>query len=250
VLHRPKTKEGQVEGYNPFSNSMTPNQFLPSAFPDALFEVIKDRIVPKLTNPSPAMGNLLGGHNGVRYRLRACVDYSDEFVECLRLTGDAPPIEGRYQQEKVLFGFFVSGLAALDCFAFFLYFGAAHLRPTEFPTQTAANIKGISLKSTVKAFSKEFPSDVMSTELNALLNDPNFTEWVLCRNVLAHRAVPGRVVYASVGTRTQPPAADWQIDPGVNLKIDAALTPPRLTWLIATLAKLIVAADQFTQKYF
>jgi hypothetical protein len=68
--------------------------------------------------------------------------------------------------------------------------------------------------------------------------------------VLAHRAVPGRVVYASVGTRTQPPAADWQIDPGVNLKIDAALTPPRLTWLIATLAKLIVAADQFTQKYF
>jgi hypothetical protein len=230
---------------------MSPNQFLPSAFPDALFEVIKDRIVARLPNSSPATGNFLGGHNGVLYRLRACVDYSDEFIECLRRTGDAPPIEGRYRQEKQLFGFFVSGLAALDCFSFFLYFAAAHLRPTSFPTQAPGNIKSINFTSTVKGLTREFSGDAITTAMDALLNDPKFTEWSLYRNVLAHRAVPGRVVYlSSVGTRAPTPAADWQIDPVANLKIDAGLTPPRLTWLIAALANLVVAADQFTQKYF
>jgi len=223
---------------------------LPSAFPDVLFEAIKDRIIARLASSSPASENLAGGHNGVRYRLRACVDYSDEFIQCLRLTVDAPAMEDRYQQERQLFGFFVSGLAALDSFNFFIYFTAAHLRPASFPIQTPGNIRSITLTSTARALAQEFSSEAMPTTLNDLLNDPKFTEWALYRNVLAHRAAPGRVVYASIGTRTPNPAADWKIDPAGNLKIDAGLTPPRLTWLITTLTNLVVAADQFTQKHF
>lgn len=223
---------------------------LPSTFPDALFEAVKDRIIAKMPSPSPERENLGGGHNGVRYRLRACADYSEEFIECIRCAGDAPPPEDRYQQERQLFGFFVSGIAALDSFNFFIYFSAAHLRPVRFPTQKPGHIKAIARKSTAEAFGKDFPGEAITTALNNLVNDPKLNEWDGFRNVLAHRAAPGRVLYASFGTSSPDPAAEWKIDPAGNLKIDVNLTRSRLEWLVTTLAGLVVAADQFTKKHF
>jgi hypothetical protein len=223
---------------------------LPSEFPDTLFEAVKDRIFANIPNPTPERDNLAGGHNAVRYRLRACADYSAEFTESVRRVGDAPPPEDRYQQERQLFGFFVSGIAALESFSFFLYFAAAHIRSAKFPTQKSGHIKAIALKSTASAFGTEFPHETITTALNNLISHPKFNEWDGFRNVLAHRTAPGRNIYASFGSAQPDPAADWKIDLGSNLKIDPNLTPPRLSWLLSTLADLVVAADQFTQKYF
>lgn len=223
---------------------------MPSAFPDALFEAVKDRIIAKMPTPSPERENLSGGHNGVRYRLRACADYSEEFIECVRRVGDAPPPEDRYQQERQLFGFFVSGISALDSFNFFIYFAAAHLQPAYFPTERPGHTKAIARKPTADAFGKRFPGEVITTALNNLVDDPKLKEWDEFRNVLAHRAAPGRRIYVSFGTSSPDPAAEWKIDPAGNLKIDADLTPPRLEWLATTLAVLAVAADQFAHKHF
>jgi hypothetical protein len=105
---------------------------LPGSFPDGVFEAVKDRIFSKVPGASPFWEQLAGSHNGVRYRLRACADYSDEFTQSIQSFGDSPPPERRYLQERQLFGFFVSGYAALDSFSFFMHFAGAWLLP--YPT--------------------------------------------------------------------------------------------------------------------
>jgi hypothetical protein len=222
---------------------------LPRAFRDDLFQAINSRVAPKFPVPSAESDNLAGSHNAVRYRLRACADYSNEFVESVLRYGDAPAHEERYRQERALFGFFVSGIAALDSFSFFLHFAAAHIRPTKFPT-TFEQVRQVSLKSTAKAFGHEFSNETMAHTINNLISDARFKEWERFRNVLAHRSAPGRNVYASVGSSQPDPAADWKIGSSNNVKIDPDLTPPRLVWLVSSLNDLVIAADQFTLKYF
>lgn len=223
---------------------------LPSAFPDGVFEAVKDRIFSKVPGKSPLWGQLAGSHNGVRYRLRACADYSEEFTQSIQSCGGSPPPEQRYQQERQLFGFFVSGYAALDSFCFFLYFAAAYLQPGPFPTQLPGHIQSISCKNTAAKFATAFPGEATTDALNTLLADKIFVEWYGYRNILTHRAAPGRVVHASVGSSVPDPAADWKIGSAANLKIDASLTSPRLAWLLQTLSGLVVAADIFAQKHF
>ena len=223
---------------------------MPSSFPDDMFQVVKARVFSKVPSDLPEWEQLGGSHNGVRYRLRACADYSKEFTKSVRRFGDSPPPEKRYQQERQLFGFFVSGYAALDSFCFFMYFAAAHLQPSHFPTQLPGHIKGIGCKSTPGAFAKAFPGEDITAALDALINDRTFKDWDGYRNILAHRAAPGRVMYASNESSAPEPAADWKMDPAGSLKIDANLTPPRLAWLVQTLSGLVMAADAFTQKRF
>jgi len=85
--------------------------------------------VPKLKNPSSELDGFLGAQNGIRFRLRACADYSEAFTQSVQNFGDAPPVIERYRQEAFLFDFFVSGFAALDSFSFFMYLAAAQIQP-------------------------------------------------------------------------------------------------------------------------
>ena len=61
---------------------------LPGSFPDGVFEAVKDRIFSKVPGASPFWEQLAGSHNGVRYRLRACADYSDEFTQSIQSFGE------------------------------------------------------------------------------------------------------------------------------------------------------------------
>jgi hypothetical protein len=223
---------------------------MPSFFPDGVFEAVKDRIFSKVPDTWPGWRQLACSHNGVRYRLRACADYSEEFTQSVQRFGDWPPAEKRYQQERQLFGFFVSGSAALDSFCFFIYFAAAYLQPGHFPTRLPRDIRNISCKNTPPLFARVFSGEDITVALNALLAEQKFDDWGACRNVLAHRSVPGRLIYASVGSSAPDLAADWKMDPAGSLKIDANLTPPLLGWLGHTLSGLVMTADIFTQKHF
>jgi hypothetical protein len=223
---------------------------LPTGFPDGLFEDVKHRIVPSFRNPSPELDNVLGAQNAVRFRLRACVEYSEEFVNCVRQVGGGPSMESRYRQERQLFGFFVSGIAALESFNFFIHFAAAQLKPSAFPIQKPEDIRAITRRATAEGFTTEFPGDALTVALNNLAKDPKLKEWLRVRNALAHRTAPGRVVYGSMNPNSRAPAPDWKIDPAGPIKIDENLTPLRLQWLVATLADLVSAADPFTRKYF
>ncbi len=222
---------------------------MPEGFPDATLEAVKDRIVPKMKNPSPELDNFLGAVNGIRFRLHACANHSEEFVQSVRNFGDAPSIVERCRQETLLFGFFVSGFATLDSFSFFIYFAAAAIKPPHFPIQKSGHLKRINCKSTADDFCRLFPNDDMTKELRALVEDQHFKEWDTYRNVLAHRSAPGRRIYASTRNDSDLPSADWKIDPAHDVKIDSSLTEPRLRWLVRRMAGLIAAANDFTQEH-
>lgn len=223
---------------------------LPPAFPDDLFEELRNRVGTKVPPGSSAAEYLGGSYNGLRYRLRACADYSEEFTHSINTLGVETLGMERYQQERSLFGFFVSGYSALDSFGFFMHTAAAQVDPTHFPMQKPGHLKSISFKATPNLFAKAFPGEAIATELNKSKNDPAFTQWDNFRNILAHRSAPGRAFYASAGASTPDPPPDWKIAPAANLKIDADLTPCRLAWLTDTLAKLVSAADVFARQHF
>lgn len=86
---------------------------LPPAFPDDLFEEVRNRIGTKVPPGSSAAEYLGGSYNGLRYRLRACADYSEEFTHSINTLGVETLGMERYRQERSLFGFFVSGYSAL-----------------------------------------------------------------------------------------------------------------------------------------
>lgn len=223
---------------------------LPSAFPDDLFDEVRSRVAARVQIGSLALEHLAGSHNGVRYRLKACADYSDEFTHSIKTFGDSPPLIERYQQERALFGFFVSGYSVLDSFSFFMHTAATQINATHFPMQKPGHLKGIGCKTTAGVFARPFPEEAITTELTKAIADPMFTQWDNFRNILAHRTAPGRAFYASLGTSIPDPPPDWKIAPATKLKIDANLTQCRLAWLVETLAKLVSAADVFAQKHF
>jgi hypothetical protein len=124
---------------------------------------------------SSALEHLAASHNGVRYRLKACADYSDEFTHSIKTFGDSPPLIERYQQERALFGFFVSGYSVLDSFSFFMHTAAAQIDPTHFPMHKSGHLKGISCKTTADMFARAFPGEAIATELTESIADPTFT---------------------------------------------------------------------------
>jgi hypothetical protein len=221
---------------------------LPRPFPLKTFEAVTNRVAVKMSRYSTDLDNFSGAHNGVIYRVRAAADYSKAFCRSLQRYGDAPLLLQRYQQERQLFGFLVSGFAALDSFHFQLFFIGAHLESAKFPTQTQKNLQNISITTTVKAFNFVFPGEPITASPKMVPTHATFKEWKEWRNIVAHRSAPGRVVHGS--SFNPPPPSNWKIGEPSRIKIDSNLTPPRLAWLIDTLNDLINAADQFTQKYF
>ena len=189
-IHRPRRADSD--------KTMTPTRLaLPAGFPDNVFEAIKDTFVQAVTIPSAGFENIAGGHNGVRYRLRACSDYSQEFADSLQRYGDAPPLEERYRQEKQLFGFFVSGLSALESFCFFMFFAGATRNAAAFQTGSPKQIRNICRVTTQAAYTAAFPGDAITRALISLNASPWVAEWDAWRNILIHRIAPGRVFSAA-----------------------------------------------------
>lgn len=193
----PQVNQGVQERDTP--PAPVPDLIMPNGFPEAIVEGIINRVVPMLKNPSPEPDSFLGARNGIRFRLRACADYSEAFTQSLQNFGDAPPVIERFRQEAFLFGFFVSGLAALDSFSFLMYLAAAQIQPSNFPTQKPGQIKRINCKTTSGDFATAFPNDAITIALRTLVTDPHFSEWDNYRNILAHRSAPGRKFFVSVG---------------------------------------------------
>jgi hypothetical protein len=75
---------------------------LPPAFPDDLFEQVKNRAGTKVPTGSSAAEHLGGSYNGVRYRLKACADYSEEFTHSINTFGESPPPHGTLPARAVI----------------------------------------------------------------------------------------------------------------------------------------------------
>src|SRR5205814_1232825 len=92
---------------------------LPGAFPTEQAERVYRSLLEQMPSDSIPRDLMGYGFQGVAYRFRAASDYGAEFEGLIGAPGGAaPPSDDVYRQERALFGFFVSGLACLECFSF------------------------------------------------------------------------------------------------------------------------------------
>lgn len=72
-------------------------------------------------------------------------------------------------------------------------------------------------------------------------SDPGYQRWRDMRNILTHRAAPGRRVYVGIGADDAPPV-EWKLN---DLPLDAALVPKHQRELAQLISDVISAAETF-----
>lgn len=217
---------------------------MPDGFPTAVVWRAHERATGALGSDNPAWREFGGGWNGTAYRFVDCSNHSAAFTASFREDGPAPVPPKRYEQEAALFGFFVAGLSSIEGFVYGMHALAWGTGQGEFAMATDDARRQVSVRLAAERFAQAFPDDDITRELAALRGDPQFTEWSEVRNILTHRAAPGRMIDLQLGgpndgTRS----ANWQA-----FRLDDRFTDQRLTWLIARLAALIGCAETFVAK--
>ena len=212
---------------------------MPSDFPAEPYESIQQRISVDLGESHPEPRKLFAsGWNAVRYRYLACTDHDRDFTHSIQQ--EQTHLE-RYHQERDLFGFFVTGLSTIESLCFALHAIGSIINPTKFRIRTDQDLTKIDPAKTARRFAASFQADSLTTALEHWTNSEEFAEWRRLRNILAHRATPGREIYLG-GPRNG--SIEWS-----GIRIDQDTTASRRRWFSGTVRGLLEAADAFTVKY-
>lgn len=188
---------------------------VPTDFPSGPYENIHAIVLAKL-NGHGSYEHYAGASNAVAYRFKAAIEYADAFALSLKTHGTAPVPEERFNQEKLLFGFFSSGFSVLESVFFELFVLGVFVAPGKFPLATPQDQQNVTPKRTQTAFASAFPGDPILTTFAAVFGDAGYQGFRETRNILTHRAAPGRRMYVSVGS-DDVPTADWKLN---NLPLD------------------------------
>jgi len=217
---------------------------MPSDFPRLEYEAVHQRV-------SSARGgdvnyhHYAGAWNAVSYRFRGAVDSGDSFIESLRTHGTAPQPPERYRQERLIFEFFSSGFSVFEALFFALYAIGLFLGRSEFALATPRDQQLVTPARTRDAYQKAFGNDPIIPVIANAFSDPGFQSFREIRNVLTHRAAPGRLIYASLGSDDAPPA-EWKLN---RLPLNEALVTgsrgelARLTKTFAAAAESFVTSN-------
>lgn len=192
-------------------------------------------------------GSALVGHGftGVAYRFRAATDYQSDFeTSFLAPGGDAAPVDEQYRQERAIFGFFASGLAALESFSFAVHVISAHYEARNRIGISDAQLENVYPSSVAETLNKFFPNAPLTTTIRNLVGESTFERWNKIRNILSHRAIPPRSITFSPGSKTR---VTWLFTKEKYLASDEDLSTvlnARRPWLSASLRELWDALEQ------
>ena len=141
----------------------------------------------------------------------------------------------------------MSGFSVIENFCYGLYAIAAMLRSDRFPITTDDNKKNVHPKVVADKFAGVFRDEPVTQKLSALMGDQNYGTWKDMRNVLAHRASPGRhhSITLTVGREAEHGPSLWR-----NSRLDEQVTVDGRRWLASTLRSLLHTAGNFTTTRF
>lgn len=217
---------------------------LPPAFPTDQAERTHRYLLEQMPADSVARILMGEGFKGVAYRFRAADEYETEF----RLSfpgpgGVVPPTDQHYGQEKALFGFFVSGLACLECFSFAIHAIGGFYRSEKFELDPRS-LRRITPERLAADLSGAWPASEVATAMQSIVGDEVYRRWKDIRNILSHRAVPARLITVTPGEETQ---STWQLVRSRGLGHDeplASSTVERRRWLEKRVRELWHAVEQ------
>lgn len=209
-------------------------------FPVSPYESIYRVIVTKHGN-HPRFDHFAGAWNALAYRFVAAVNYGDELIDSFSTYGTSPPPNERFVQERLLFDFFSSGFSAFECVFYGCYAIGNFLMPENFLLESAKEQQQVSPSRTRDAFLKAFPGDQLLMDINKLFMDQEYQRWREIRNILTHRAAPGRTMYVSLGDDDQPPTV-WKLN---NSPINESIAINGHQELSRLLNEILSAIDSF-----
>jgi len=216
---------------------------MPKAFPVEPYESVHKRLVKKKDDYLKSWNQYAGAWNAVGYRFLSCTNHNRSFTESIQRAGNAPPPSERYIQERNLFGFFVSGLSTIESLLYGLYAIASIIMAEEFPIATVKDLKSINPEKTKNKFKAHFTNQSITDFLKRLIDDRNHKDWRDIRNILAHRASPGR--HFSIGGNNIGKAL-W-----INgIPINEKTTSLRFKWLADAIINILNEIDIFTSNKF
>jgi hypothetical protein len=161
---------------------------------------------------------------------------------------DRPSIELNVRQDQLLFEFFVAALSSLECLAYGLCAIGEHLRPAAFEVSTKP--RSVSFGYAAMRFTQEFPGDALAAELTAADAALEMAGLRDTRNVLVHRASPGRTFSETLTASLGGDSGSSAIGPTVwlngILSPDTTRSPRK--WVADTLTRLLDAAQGFTAR--
>jgi hypothetical protein len=211
---------------------------LPEDFPKEPYLAIQKRVSVDLGEAHPeARREFAGGWNALRYRYLACSEHDRDFTDLIRKHQADPD---RYGQERALYCFFVTGQSAIESLCYGLYAIASVLRPDEFPVRDQ-NLKDIKWNHTAQLFRSSFPGETLTTALAELVNSSEFKAWRDQRNILTHRATPGRGI--NIGG-PKDGVIEWS-----GIVLDQETTASRRHWLSTVVGEILRSADSFTAEH-
>lgn len=215
---------------------------VPPDFPAAPYNSIHKRVVAT-RGQHPLYEHHAGAWNALAYRFRSLADSGEQFASSLAKHGDSPVPQERYMQEKALFEFYSSGFSVFECTFYGLYAIGAFLNSSAFPMTKPEDQQKVTPTSTSKAYEKTFPGAPILKTFSDLFADPDYQEWRTVRNVLTHRAAPGRIMYVSIGAEDALPAA-WKLN---KKAMDATLTSNARKTLVRLMSSVLIASEQFVE---
>lgn len=219
---------------------------MPVDFPTDHYNAVYDRTLAQVSASATVHDQFAGAWNAIAYRFLAMTDEERTFASLVANTAPEPSI--RYQQERSLFGFFSNGFSVFESAFYAVFALGTILSPAHFPIATAKDQQRISPQSASAAFAKAFPTDPLNAAMSALLTDRHFIEWREIRNVLTHRAAPGRTFFVSIGDVGDAPLPDqWKIK---GISLDAQMAANRRVELSQQLERLLDGIQTFTFRYF
>lgn len=208
---------------------------MPPDFPTAQYEAIHKSLNKKASAEPERYQQFAAAWNAVSYRYLAMAEDGETFSLSLKGAGAHPSPGERYNQERALFGFFTNGFSVFEASFYGLFAIGAFLKAEQFPLSTAKDQQAVSPINTKSALTRAFPGHPLLTAITALFDDVAYREWREIRNVLTHRAAPGRTFYVTLeGSEAIPDK--WKL---LDIPLDDQTTPLRRTKLAALLGGLL-----------
>jgi hypothetical protein len=221
--------------------ALTPNGLIPHEdFPFEPYEAVHAKVTAEWAGV-PSYYHYSGAWNALAYRFQGSIDAGAKFQKSLKDFGSHPAPYQRFQQEQTLFNFFSNGFAAFEALFYGLFVVGSFINAVAFPLSTPKEQQRVSPSHTNDAFKRAFPNDPLLEAFANLFDDPGYKRWREMRNVLTHRAAPGRRVYVGIGSNDAPPV-EWKLN---DLPLDSALVPVHQRELALLLSLVISAARIF-----
>jgi hypothetical protein len=209
---------------------------MPEDFPLAELEAVHSHLSdPSETRrKSPEWTEWASACNGILYRYKAFDEHGEELAASLDQS-TAPPQPQRYQQEQLLFSFFMEGLSCIECFYYGFYFVGAMVDPPTFDPKI--DPRQVTPTRVARLYALRFQTEEIAKILGATVASNGFRAWTLVRNLLAHRASPGRGLYVTSEE------ADW-----VGQQLSGDFVRERRSWLADMMRGLFSPAPRFVQQ--